>query len=104
MFAVERFGDVAGNHAVDDLRLLNHFTVLEDLQAGAFNHQVVLVACKQVSGPDFGDELGVWILLRIICVESVFVLDEKNGGGAVRSARITGPRRCGEWEYVLLSD
>ncbi len=53
VFTVVSLGDIAGNHTVDDLHIFDHFTILDDLETGTLDNQIILILVKQVLGPDF---------------------------------------------------
>ena len=66
MFTFECFGDIALFHTIDDLNLVDHFAILEDLKARAFNDQIVLIPLHKLLCPDLVDKFCVRVLFGII--------------------------------------
>ncbi len=50
-------GDIAGDHAVNNLYLFQHFAVLDYFQTGTLNNQIILATVKQILSTDLGNKL-----------------------------------------------
>ena len=54
VLTVEGPGDIAWNHAIDDLDRFDHFAVLDNFQARPFDDQIIQIAVHKILAPISG--------------------------------------------------